>query len=201
MDASLLLLHLPHLLPLSLTVPLRMLSALLPHESFALRPLLSFFSEVGAAIFGGGELCELPFAGELFGKGAEVLDDALAGGGERFLGAYSGIGGDAESEGGEEGVRDFIGGEENVVRVKESGGEEVAEGVVFAGEGEDSGIREAWEGDVSGVISRRVIFGGVVLGRVILSRMILKTQLRFRVGSWDLGGIEGRTVEHDISWQ
>lgn len=159
-DASLLLLHLPHLLPPLLTVPLRMLSALLPHESFALRPLLSFFGEVRAAVFGGSELCELPFTGELFGQGAEVLDDALAGGGERFLGAYDGIGGDAESEGGEEGVRDFIGGEDNVVRVEEGGREEVAESMVFAGEDEDGGVGEAWRGDVSGVISRRVILGG-----------------------------------------
>lgn len=66
-----------------------------------------------------------------------ALDDGI-------LGRASAVCLDAQLEGGEERVGDFVCGEDNVVIFEEALRDQVAERVIFFVEGEDTGVGDAW---------------------------------------------------------
>lgn len=68
-----------------------------------------------------------------------ALDDCVTG-------RDGAVGRDAQFEGSEERVRDFVCGEGDVGVLEEALGEEVCEGVVFLVEGEDGSVGDAWMG-------------------------------------------------------
>jgi hypothetical protein len=76
----------------------------------------------------------------------EVLNDVATALDDGVLGGNGAVGGDAQLEGREEWVRNLVGGEDNVLVLEEALGNEVAERVVFAVEGEDGRVRDACSG-------------------------------------------------------
>lgn len=73
----------------------------------------------------------------------EVLDDIATALDDSVLGGNAAIGGDAELKGCEERVGNLVCGEDDVLVLEEALGDEVAERVVFAVEGEDCGVGDA----------------------------------------------------------
>src|SRR5690242_18706138 len=76
----------------------------------------------------------------------QILHNVLARADDGFLGGDGAVGLDAQLKGREEGVRDFVGGEDNVYVFEQPLREELAVGVVSFVEGEVGGVGDAGGG-------------------------------------------------------
>jgi hypothetical protein len=87
-------------------------------------------------------LLQLEFLGELLVELLQLGDELAASLDNGGFGSDLAVGVDAELEGGEERVRDFVGGESDVVHAEQLVAQHVGEGVVLLVEGEESGVRD-----------------------------------------------------------
>lgn len=102
--------------------------------------VLLVLTGIALALALGDDALAEPFGGEAPAKNIEVCDDVLAALDDGLFGSHRAIGLNAEFERGEEGMRDLVGGEEDVLVAEETLGEEVAESVILFVEFEDGRV-------------------------------------------------------------
>jgi len=88
----------------------------------------------------GSHLLQLEFLGELLVELLELGDELTTGLDNGGLGSDLAVGVDTELERGEERVRDFVGGEGDVLHAEQLVAQHVSKGVVLLVEGEESGV-------------------------------------------------------------
>jgi hypothetical protein len=94
----------------------------------------------------GSHLLQLELLGELLIELLKFSDELATGLDNGGLGSDLAVGVDAELESGKERVRDFVGGEGNVLHAEQLIAQHVGEGVVLLVESEESGVRDlCWE--------------------------------------------------------
>jgi hypothetical protein len=94
----------------------------------------------------GSHLLQLELLGELLIELLKFSDELATGLDNGGLGSDLAVGVDAELESGKERVRDFVGGEGNVLHAEQLIAQHVGEGVVLLVESEESGVRNlCWE--------------------------------------------------------
>lgn len=90
----------------------------------------------------GSHLLQLELLGELLVEFLELGDELTAGLDQGRLGGDLAVGVDAELEGGEQRVRDLVGGEGDVLEAEELVAQHVGESVVFFVEREQGGVSD-----------------------------------------------------------
>ena len=90
----------------------------------------------------GSHLLQLELLGELLVELLKFSDELAAGLDNGGLGSDLAVGVDAELESGKERVRDFVGGEGDVLHAEQLVAQHVGEGVVLLVESEESGVRD-----------------------------------------------------------
>lgn len=90
----------------------------------------------------GSHLLQLELLGELLVEFLELGDELTAGLDQGRLGGDLAVGVDAELKGGEQRMRDLVGGEGDVLEAEELVAQHVGEGVVFFVEREQGGVSD-----------------------------------------------------------
>ena len=121
----------------------------------------------------GGHLLQLKLLGELLVELLKFSDELATGLDNGGLGSDLAVGVDAELKSGEEGVRDFVGGEGDVLHAEQLVAQHVGEGVVLLVECEESGVRDLCRGTLA--VCLRSSLGRRIDLRVTVSISILRS--------------------------